>query len=165
VKKINAMPIFDVALFMSMCKQCQRLMTLYTESQNGSNKASEMFKTLMARSHYRFKESMGGFSQMISHVVLNQVEFCISIVPRKDFDDDDSSSDDEDEDEQKPKSRKNKKVKKKPKMLRFIFTPGSVYKSPDQSFHKNEVRLLYFLENKAASYVIMVLSPTQCLTL
>jgi len=143
VKKMNAIPQFDVALFLSMSKQCRRLLTLYTEGIGGSGKAADMFRTLISRAHYRFRDHFGGFSQMVSHVVLNQVDFCVSIVPRaKAHDDDDSSSsDDEEDDKKRRKTRKNKKVVKKPKMLRYMFTPGAVFKSPDQSFHKNEVRL------------------------
>ncbi len=142
VPKIKEIPIFDLALFLSMCKQCQRLLTLHQEGCAGNKKAGEMFKTLVARCHYRFRESFGGYSQMVSHVVLNQTDFCVSIVPRRPRSDDDSSSEDDDEGDDKQtvqKGQKNRKAGTKPKMIRYQFTPGTVFLSPDQSYHKNEV--------------------------
>jgi hypothetical protein len=119
-----AIPWFQLALFISMSKECQRLVGGYmkiknSEGHSARKRACHQFQAAVLRSHYRFSSGLAGFSTMCTHALLSRRVFCCSIVGRD---------------------------KGGGEFERFMFTSTEgIYMMPKQegneSFHDNELRL------------------------
>jgi len=83
-----SIPWFDLALFCSMSKECQRLVGAYmkiknSEGHSARKKAVHQFQGVILKAHYRFDKGLGGFSTMATHAILANREFCCSIIDNK----------------------------------------------------------------------------------
>jgi hypothetical protein len=79
----NAMPVFDLALFISMAAEAEELLVAnlrYREMEGpGKELAREAFTTAILRAHYRFAKERSGFSLLCSFAVLARVEFLLAM--------------------------------------------------------------------------------------
>ena len=71
-----AIPWFQLALFISMSKECQRLVGGYmkiknSEGHSARKRACHQFQAAVLRSHYRFSSGLAGFSTMCTHAVIS----------------------------------------------------------------------------------------------
>ena len=79
----NAIPVFDLALFISMAAEASELLRAnlrYRELEGpGKELAREAFVTALLRAHYRFARSRSGFSLLVTFSVLARVEFLLAM--------------------------------------------------------------------------------------
>lgn len=93
---ISQLPVFEVALFLSMSAKCGTLLHTYktmhtafekyakTKNEKEEQaKAKKAFIDAVLLAHYRYSRKMGGFSVMCTFVVLGQHPFVCSIEDRK----------------------------------------------------------------------------------
>jgi hypothetical protein len=116
-----SIPWFDLALFCSMAKECQRLVGAYVKIKNADGhsakkRAMHHFQGQVLKAHYRFAGGLAGFSTMVTHSVLSRREFCCSVYD----------------------------IKKK-ELKRFMFQNDGIFamekQEGNESFHENELRL------------------------
>lgn len=82
-----SVPVFDMALFISMSMECSSLLQAHERVRNTDKASQETakkdFAVKVLMSHYRFSEGMGGFSQMCTFLLLTQHPYVLSIQDHK----------------------------------------------------------------------------------
>ena len=76
--------VFDLALFISMSMECQKLLTLHTRARETDGKARELaskdFRVQVLKSNYRFIGGLSGFSQLCTFAVLTNVQYMLNLL-------------------------------------------------------------------------------------